>query len=172
MDFSEMQVRAHRDASRAAELGLTAQDVKAMPPDAFNRTFGYDRPTPTEAALAAVRADSTAADSPAPAAPRIAPQPPESAPQGVSVADMTMEQYAVFRREAGIGRGEYGVGLLNQAGSWADAARAKAGRSAMAGNRNTVEPPRLGGRYLNHDAGIDHRSAAARFSTPGNEFSI
>ena len=34
----------------------------------------------------------------------------------------------------------------------------------MAGNRNTVESPRIGRAFINHDDRIDHRSAAERFS--------
>ncbi len=168
MYFSEMQVRAHRDASRAAELGLTAQDIRSMPWDEYNRLFGYDRPTPAEAAKAALEAQHEQAQPPAPAAPQGDPAAPADAPQGAAIASMDMATYAQFRQQAGIGGREYGVGLFNQSGSWADAARAKAGRSAMAGNKNTVEAPRIEGRYLNHDVGIDQRSATERLSNAAN----
>jgi hypothetical protein len=165
-DFWTAQLRARQVMD---ETGLSLQQLAEMPLDEFARlTRGQ---TPAEAAIAAYNREQDIqeqAQPQAPAAPQGAPEPPESATQGVSVADMTMEQYALFRQQAGVGGREYGVGLLNQSGSWANAARAKAGRSAMAGNRNTVESPRLEGRYVRQDDMIDHRPSHQRLSNAAN----
>jgi hypothetical protein len=92
---------------------------------------------------------------------------------GMSIEDMTLEEYARLRAQVGIGRGEYGRGALDSASTadWVAAAKRKAGRSAL-NNSGTMEPPRLEGRYLKNDERLDRRPAAERFSTPGNSFTL
>jgi hypothetical protein len=163
VNFAETQLQARKIAE---QTGLSMADIASLPLDEFARlTRGQ---TPAQAAIAAFEAQHKQEHPES----ESAPQPPESAPQPVDIASMDMATYAQFRQEVGIGGREYGNGLFGIHGSWADAARAKAGRSAMAGNRNTVESPRIGRAFINHDDRIDHRSAAERFSTPGNEFRV
>jgi hypothetical protein len=148
---------------RLAETGLTAAELLSLPMDEYARVTG--RLTPTQAALSAINAQEHQEP---PAAPDTAFTETVEAPQGVDVASMTLAEYAQFRQEAGIGGREYGNGILGTHGSWADAAKAKAGRSAMAGNRNTIEPPRIEGRYLRHDDQLDQRPAHVRLSNAAN----
>jgi hypothetical protein len=149
---------------REAFHDLTPQQINDMSLSEFAARTGM--PTPVQAALQAVDHQEPAA------APQSAPQVPEPRPQAIDVNSLSMEQYAALRGQLGVEGSEYGGGIFGAHGSWADAARAKAGRSAMAGNRNTIEAPRIEGRYLDHDAQRDMRSAGARFSTPGNSFQL
>lgn len=79
-----------------------------------------------------------------------------------------MEQYTALRGQLGVEGSEYGNGIFGAHGSWADAARAKAGRSAMAGNRNTIEAPKLVGRQVRQGDMIDTRPAVQRLSNQSN----
>ena len=174
MKFSEMQVRAHRDANRAAELGLTAQDIAAMPAAEFNRMFGYNRPTPAQAARAALEAqyaaqsatetpaEPTAAPTPAPASPA-APDPFEGLDPG------SAEYFLAWRAQrpsGGEGRGIFDS-VSSRSAEYQAAARKQAGRTGWA-NSNVVEPPRIGRAFINHDDRLDHRSAADRLSNQAN----
>ena len=83
-----------------------------------------------------------------------------------------MADYEQVRGQLRVQGREYGRGILDagSAGAWQAAARSKAGRSALV-TSNVIEAPRLTGRYPHHDAMRDTRTAAQRFSTPGNAFS-
>lgn len=177
-DFQRMQLEAHHAANQAVELGLTAQDIRNMPWDEYNRLFGTPgRQTPAQAAIAGFQAQQdaqrpTQATQPQDA-PQSLPQPPAPETQGVDIASMTLDEYALFREQAGIGVSQKeGRGIFDGVGSQSDAytraVRAQAGRTAMS-NANVQEPPRLTGRtILKQNDRLDHRSAGQRFSTPGN----
>jgi hypothetical protein len=64
-EFNQMRVDAYHAANKAAELGLTAQDIATMPWDEFNRLIGQpDRPTPAQMALRALQADAAEPNQP------------------------------------------------------------------------------------------------------------
>jgi hypothetical protein len=149
------------------ETGMSLDDVLKLDMSEYARLT--NRQTPTQAALAAL-ADLDA-QAPRQEAPTQPPAAPEIAPQGVSVQDMSFEQYAALRGQLGMTGREYGVGIMNGAagtGAWAAAAKAKAGRHGWE-NANSVEAPRLEGRtVLKQDQQLDTRSAAQRFSNQAN----
>lgn len=91
-------------------------------------------------------------------------------PQGIDIASMDMNTYAQLRSQLGVVGREYGRGALDggSTADWVQAAQRKAGRSAWQG-RNVQESPRIDGRFLKQDE-RDTRSAAQRFSTPGNSW--
>lgn len=160
--FNELRVDAYHAANRAAELGLTAQDIAQMPWDEYSRLMGNpDRPTPAQAGLSAFYAqeEPEKASNPAPPGPN-QPQTYDSSPhaqrplqappgpaQGIDVGSMDMEQYGQLRAQLGIGQGsEYGRGLTNAPSrSWQEAAAAKSGRSAMvtSGVEEPLKPARV-----------------------------
>jgi hypothetical protein len=145
---------------------MSADEIERLSFEQYAKITG--RATPAEAALQALSEppDIPITVSGPPAGPT-APQAPEDRPQGADISQLSMSEYAAYREQLGVGGHEYGNGILGAHGSWADAARAKAGRSAMAGNRNTIEPPRIE-RYVRQDDRVDHRSAADRLSNAAN----
>jgi hypothetical protein len=169
-DFYSAQLIARKIMD---DTGMTLDEVLKLDMDAYARLSG--RPTPTRAALATLNAQ----------APQTTPEPPAAlpdtaftqqavpAPQGRTLEELALtDDNAWLAWRQNRARGGENIGIFGNAGSWADAARAKAGRSAMGGTRNTIEAPRIEGRYLDHDAQRDMRSAGARFSTPGNSFQL
>lgn len=67
--FNEMRIDAYHAANKAAELGLTAQDIAQMPWDEYNRLIGNpERPTPAPAGLSAFYAQEEPEKSSNPAA--------------------------------------------------------------------------------------------------------
>lgn len=149
--------------------GLSASELASLPMDEFARLSG--RPTPAQAAIDALDARYESQTPQAPAPTQTQPLAPE--PQGVSVQDMTMEQYAQLRSQLGVQGREYGVGITtSQAGTqdWIAAAQAKSGRHGWE-NANEVQAPRLEGRtVLRQDDFRDTRPAAQRFTFPGSAF--
>jgi hypothetical protein len=139
--------------------GFTADEINAMSMDEFARLSGRSY----KAIPLTVHGDD----------PEPVPESQEAAePKGVDIASMDMATYAQFRQAAGIGVGrKEGRGIFDSASYQAQlsGARAQAGRTALS-NGNVVEPPRLTGRYMRQDDMRDTRSAAERFSTPGNSF--
>jgi len=100
-----------------------------------------------------------------------APGAPQSAPQGI---DPYSDEFFLAWRANRRSGGEH-KGIFDSVGSQSDAYREatarQAGRGALS-NANVVEPPRLTGRFVNHDERLDHRSARDRFSVPGNAFNL
>ncbi len=116
----------------AEQTGLSLREIAELDINEFARLVRGQ--TPAEAARAAFRAqDSRPHSSPGRSCGSSG-----RVPQGVDVVDGHGGGRAV--PPGGGGEREYGNGIFGVHGSWADAARAKAGRSAMAGNRNTVSP--------------------------------
>ena len=150
---------------------LSAVEINRMSFEDFARRTG--RQTPAEAALEALDAQHEAPASEGQEQPPAPVREPQSAPQGLDLASMTMEQYAALRGQLGVGGREYGRGALDggSTADWVQAAQRKAGRSAWQGG-NLTEPPRLEGRFVCQNDMRDTRSAAQRFSTPGNAFGI
>lgn len=141
--------------------GYTAAEISTMDPGEFARLSGRELVfTPT-----------------APVPERVPEQAPEAVPEpvpearGVTVAEMSPAQYAQARGRLGMGQShEYGRGILDGTApdAWAKAAASKAGRNALV-TSNVTEAPRLTGRtVLRQDDLRDNRTAAKRFSTPGN----
>lgn len=154
------------------DTGMTMDQILALPADEWARLT--NRQTPAQAAIAALDAQFQG-HSPAPQQQAPAPaQPPTQtqAPETPDFASMDMATYAAYREQAGIGRGAYGRGALDgTAGTaeWAAAARARTGRTGLS-QHNVTDAPRLDGRYVDHDAQRDTRTAAQRFATPGNAY--
>jgi hypothetical protein len=146
-----------------AETGLSARELAEMDMDEYARVTG--RQTPVQAALQALEAQRSGV---APQAPE-RPQEPAQQSQGIDVASMDMGAYAALRDQLGIGRGD--AGMFGSGGLSADAARRQAERTVMS-NANVTPPPRLTGRFVNHDEHRDHRTVAERFSTPGNSHNL
>jgi hypothetical protein len=154
------------------ETGMTLAELAALPLDEYARLT--NRPTPAQAALAALDAQSEQAQPPAPAAPQSAPQPPAPESQGVDFRSMSMDEYAAVRGQLGVGVShKEGRGIFDSVGSHSDAytaaVRAQSGRTGWS-QGNVTEPPRLEGRFVRQDDQRDYRSAAERFSTPGNSW--
>jgi hypothetical protein len=128
------------------QTGLSAAELAALPMDEYARLSG--RPTV---------AQST---------------PP--APQTPDFVNMSMDDYAAYRQQAGIGvsqkerRGIFDS-APSQSQAYTNAAHVQAARTAMS-NVNVEQPRRVDGRYLNLDEQRDTRSKAQRFSTPGNSY--
>lgn len=168
MDTTELPID-YLAALRIAETGLSAAELASLPMDEFLRVTG--RPTMGEIAAQALgyapEPHGTPRQEHAPVQPT-----PEPEPKGI---DPNGEEYFHAWR-ANRTRGGEGQGIFHSVSSQSDqysaAARRHAGRTAMGGSSNVVEPPRLTGRYLNHDAQRDTRTAAQRFGTPGNSFQI
>jgi hypothetical protein len=159
--FQQAELRAYEMQNRAAELGLTAQDIRSMDFDEYCRLFDHSE-TPTQSALRALGITPTV---PAPAL-ESAQEPPAPEPPAV---DPNVDFLAWRASRA---RGGEGVGLFSSVGSqsaeYVAAVRAHSGRTAL-NERGVVAPPRLEGRtVLKQDDRLDHRSAADRFSNPSN----
>jgi hypothetical protein len=173
------QLRAYEMQNRAAELGLTAQDIRDMDWQTYNRVFGHDRPTPAQAALTALSRQQDPGETPAAtasAAPQPLAQPQEPGPQGIDPTQLTLEQYAALRGQLGIGVSrQEGRGIFHSVNSrseeYRDAVRAQSGRTAL-NNAHVQEPPRLEGRYVRQDDQRDTRSAAARFSNASTAYQL
>ena len=173
-DFQRMQLAAHHAANRAAELGLTAQDIRNMPWDEYSRVFGTTgRQTPAQAARAAVNAEHEARHPTQAPVPQSAPQQPAPEPQGVTLQDMSMDEYALLRQQLGVGVSQKeGRGIFDSVSSQSDAytsaVRAQAGRGALS-NANVEPAPQLTGRtILRQDDHLDRRPVSERFGTYGN----
>jgi hypothetical protein len=140
---------------------MSAQDINRMSMADYGRLTG--RQTIGEIAPSAPPAPTTQ-QAPAPA------QRPTRAPEGI--APGSAEYFHAWRAQRA--RGGEGVGIFDSVDSrssaYAAAVRAQAGRGALS-NSNVIEAPQLTGRYPHHDALRDTRTAAQRFSTPGNAFS-
>jgi hypothetical protein len=162
--------RAFLDSQRHKEAfeEMSAVEINRMSFAEFAARSG--RRTPAQAAVAALDANYTALGS----SQQKAPAPPQSqTPQGVDIASMSMADYSQIRGQLGVGGREYGRGALDGGGTadWIAAAQRKAGRSGWQG-RNVIEAPKLEGRFADHEALRDTRSAQERFSTPGNSFNL
>jgi hypothetical protein len=163
-EFQRMQLDAHHASNRATELGLTAQDIRNMPWDEYNRLFSTTRrQTPAEAALAAIDAyyearHPTQATHPQDG-PQSAPAAPE--PQGIDPKDMSMEQYAQLRAQLGLDKAGQDQGIFGSGRATADAARFQAGRTAMS-NAFVQEPPRIERAFVQQDAPATGRTGYYR----------
>lgn len=159
MNFAEAQLQARKIAE---QIGLSMAEIASLPIDEFARLSG--RPTPAEAARAALEAQR-GQYSPAPES---TPQPPESTPVGL---DPDSPEFFHAWRANRVSGGE-GRGIFDSVGSQSDeyrsAARKHAGRTGYGHEAHAVVPR----AFVRHDDRLDHRSAAERFSTPGNEFSV
>lgn len=165
-DFWAAQLTARRIEE---ETGLSLADQAAMPLDEWAR-LAYGK-TPAQAALEALQAQQ---QPPAQDATQTVPAEQPQAPQTPDFASMSLDQYAQYRQAAGIGQGrKENKGIFSAPGrqEYADAVRAHSGRTSLA-NSNVVEPPRLTGRHVRQGDRRDTRSAAERFSVPGNSFNI
>jgi len=165
-EFQRMQIDAHHASNRATELGLTAQDIRNMPWDEYNRLFGTTgRQTPAEAALAAFDVQyegqhPTQATRPQDV-PQSPPQPAAPEPQGIDPKDMSMEQYAQLRGQLGLDKAGQDQGIFGSGRATADAARFQAGRTAMS-NAFVQEPPRIERAFVQQDAPATGRTGYYR----------
>lgn len=143
-------------ALRVAQTGLTPAELLALPLDEYARVTG--RATPVQAALRALGAQQP------PHAPQPAPEAPQ--PAGVEVnSDEFFHLWRAQRSSGGEGRGIFdSVGSQSQ--EYRDAAAKHAGRTAMAGREVHAAVPRV----FVPEPERDQRSAAQRFSTPGNSY--
>lgn len=113
--FQQAQLDAYRMHDRAAELGLTAQDIRSMDWDEYHRVFGIDRQTPAQAAIAAYRQqDGSETTATTLATPTSAPPVADEAPHGPyaegipDFGQMGMGDYRAIREQyirPGSGRG-------------------------------------------------------------------
>jgi len=159
---------SYLDAARLARANpeLTAEDIRNMSMADWARMTGRS--------LRPATLPETVTPNQIPAKRESAPTaPPEAVqdvptPEPVSVRDMTPEQYAAYRTTIGMGQSQqYGVGILNPV----SAPKASNGRHAMI--TSNVEPSpaiSMDGRLEDRSARLDNRSAAQRFSTPGNSY--
>jgi len=155
-----------------AETGLSARELAEMDMDSYARATG--RPTPVQAALRALDAQVPGTPRQEHAPVQVQAQLPTPEPPGIDLANMDMPTYAQFRQQAGIGVGQKeGIGIFNAASRQAqlDATRRQTGRTALS-QSNITPPPSLTGRQERQGDMRDHRTAAERFSTPGNSFSL
>jgi hypothetical protein len=70
---------------------------------------------------------------------------PDSGPQGISVTDMSMDEYASVRESLGVTGGrEYGRGIFDSRGrdEWISAASQKSGRGGLV-NSGVIESPKI-----------------------------
>lgn len=150
------------------DTGLSARELAELPLDEYGRLtgrrLGYQPPADPPQRPANPGDPRSDYTPPAGAPRQLAPTEPEP----IDFASMSYDEYAAFRQQYGIGaQSEYGRGIFSDHGSWADAAKAKAGRTAMV-QSNVVEAPRIE-RFVKKTR-PDTRSALERFSTPGNTF--
>jgi hypothetical protein len=177
MTYTDIELLAYQ---RLAETGLSAAELLKLDADEYARVTS--RPTPTQAAIAALDAQHASRTpepvTPGEAAGNQAVTPSDlatlsSSAPGIDFSQISMQEYAALRGQLGMGQAhEYGRGILDgdSTDAWIAAAQRKAGRSAMHG-RNVTESPQVERRYVNQDALRDTRTAAQRFTTPGNAFS-
>jgi hypothetical protein len=150
MTINEVEISALRVM---AETGLTAAELARLPMDEYARLT--NRPTPTQAALAALDAQyerQEAQQAPrSPQAPQSAPEAPQEQPPGIDLASMDMRAYAAFRQQYGIGTSPGNRGILDGGNSrsqaYTDAVRAQSGRTAMS-TQNVRPSARLEGRTV------------------------
>ena len=176
-DFWTAQLTARRIED---ETGLTPAEQVALPLGEWSR-LAYGR-TPAQGALQALNSQ----DEPPQRAPGqdpagvMAAQHPQHATEdpGVDFRQMSLAEYALVRDQMGVGRSQKeGKGIFDsgsassQSREYADAARVQAGRTALS-SANVVEPPRLEARYVRQDDLRDPRTAAQRFNTVSNSFSL
>jgi hypothetical protein len=97
-------------------------------------------------------------------------------PEPVSVAAMNNAEYAAYREQIGMGQSQKeGKGIFDSVSSrsqaYTDAARVQSGRTAWVGS-NVEDAPKIDmkSRLEDRTSRLDERSAAQRFSTPGNSF--
>lgn len=156
-EFERARLDAHEAANRAAELGLTAQDIRDMPFDAYNRLFHPGRPTPAQAALQALDAQAVPAALPDSAFTQQAvPEPPGRTLEEVALTDDAFLQWRSQRQSGGEGRGIFDS-VSSQSAEYRAAAARHAGRHGWVSS-NVVEPPRLVGRQERQGDMIDHRT--------------
>ena len=175
-DFWTAQLTARRIED---ETGLTPAEQVALPLGEWSR-LAYGR-TPAQGALQALNSPDEPLDGPPgqdPAGVMAAQHPEHTAEDpGVDFRQMTLDEYALVREQLGVGRSMSARGIFDsdsvssQSREYADAARVQAGRTALS-SANVVEPPRLEARYVRQDDLRDPRTAAQRFSTPSNQFSL
>lgn len=148
------------------ETGLSADQILRMDMQEYARLTG--RQSPARAATQTLDAEYEA---PAPQGQEQPPAGVQEPPQGID--PNSAEYFLAWRQNRA--RGGEGRGIFDSVGSRSDeytaAVRAQSGRT-MYGQSNVVEPPRLEGRFVNHDEQRDNRTAAQRFSTPGNAFNL
>lgn len=163
MDVTALEIGAYR---LMAETGLTAREINELDMQEYARLTG--RQTPAEAAIQTLDAAYPASAPQGQEQPPVPAQEPQQPPQGI-----TDEEFLMWR--AGRARGGEGVGVFGGAGSrsaeYAEGVRRHAGRGALS-SANVTEAPRLTGRYVRQDDLRDTRSAAQRFTLPGNAFGI
>ena len=193
-DFWAAQLTARQIQEDA---GMTMDEVLKLDMAEYARLS--HRPTPTQAALAAIDAQHERGHQSAPAAPESAPEPPESGPQGIDIAsmdmdtyaamrgqlmsqgrpdaspgitlaEMTNEQYAAVRGQLGMGKSSYGRGALDGGSTAEWIAAAQRQPGRSAMQGKNVETPSLTGRYVRQDEHRDTRSLSERFGTPGNAY--
>lgn len=166
MDINEFELLAYQ---RIADTGLSFRELAEMDMTEYARVTG--RPTPVEAAIAAL--DTQHAANQTPQTPRPSPAVPDAG-QPVDISSLSVDEYAALRDQFGVHGQREGRGIFDSVGSqsqvYRDAVRAQSGRTAL-NNTRVVEPPRLEGRFVRQDDIRDARAAAQRFSTPGNAFS-
>lgn len=150
-EFQRMQIDAHYASNRATELGLTAQDIRSMPWDEYNRLFGTaERQTPAEAALAAIDADYERKHPTQATQPQDGP-PSAPEPQGLDLKNMPMREYEQLRSQLGLDKARQDQGIFGSGRATADAARFQAGRTAIS-NAFVQEPPRIERAFVQQDA--------------------
>ena len=165
-EFQQMQIDAHYASNRAAELGLTAQDIRNMPWDEYNRLFSTaGRQTPAQAAIAAFesqyeREHPTQVTQPQDA-PQSAPEPPSTEPQGIDLNNMPMREYEQLRGQLGFDKAGQDQGIFGSGRATADAARFQAGRTAMS-DAFVQEPPRIERAFVQQDAPATGRTGYYR----------
>jgi hypothetical protein len=158
-DLDRLELQARR-------LGLTAKKIRRMSMSDWARLTGQSlRPVeaPETVTPTPIRSESV---SPPPARSEAVQDVPTTDP--VSVRDMTLEEYAAFRPTVGMGQSrQYGRGIFDSVSG----PRASNGRHAMV-NSNVESAPRIGmdSRLEDRTSRLDNRSAAQRFSTPGNSW--
>jgi hypothetical protein len=150
--------------------GFSAGEIERMPMDVYQRLrarAGLPEVDPYRDAYAAYEPPGTPMTLPAPEAAQVN----ADAVQGI---DPNSDEYFLAWRQNRVSDGE-GRGIFDSVGSQSAAYRQatarQAGRTAYS-QGNVVEPPRIEGRYVRQDDMRDTRSAAQRFSTPGNAFGL
>jgi hypothetical protein len=157
--MSDIEMTAYRIM---AETGLSAWELAEMDMDAYARATG--RPTPTQAALAAINAQH---DEPQPVGPVFIETVTSPEPRGIDPdSDEAFLAWRASRTSGGEGIGIFS-GMGSQAQEYRSAAARQAGRTGWS-TSNTVESPKLTNRYVNHDAQRDTRTAAERLSNAAN----
>jgi hypothetical protein len=141
--------------------GLSAEQIRNLPAAEYARLTGrslmptasndVSRPAPVVDHLDATRDDTLIEDVP-----------------GVSVRDMTTEQYAAYRKQIGMGQSQqYGRGILNAV----SAPKASNGRHFMV-NSNVEPSPAIArvSQVQVNEGNLDRRPLAERFGNASNAF--